>query len=1421
MKNKIAFTLLTLLFVFLAACTKTPSEPDGDGKETVIKGKLVDKDNNPIEGAVVSLESGDANPAITDENGEFILSDVEDGEHVLLIYHPDWQPEDKLELEITKGQTYDFEDPIQMASAYYNIKGNVVAGASQALAGAGIAISGTDISALTDSDGEFDLPQVPKSLEKIVLLAAHSDVGFTSIVITPDGEDLITIEDIELTNQNGVTVSGKVLDSENKPMPNILVQAIGNGLQDTTNIKGEYLIKNIPSNQAGVRIAVPPTEDGYAGAVMGFEAKPNTHVFGMDITLKKVDPKNGISFVTTDLIVRDDDEEVRFVVFPILEEDIVVTEYQWKLKEGEVLGLTDRPYAKVLVSDLKAAVEGLDLDIKDPITIEVLAKNQDGKNSATYSFNITIRTDEPEFIEVGATTSKNVELMDSLSVLQGEAVSFMVKAYDPFGGLSSLELDPGDESDVITVALDSSFRLSHVYEEVGNYEAIITIKDTDDNEKTKKIYIEVTPSSLEKAQLDFPYPQYVNPEKDKKVSFSWAPVVGENVSYDVLLDAVNDPPYTVAAENVEGTSVSLTLDSGVVYLWRVVAKDGDLISYSEIREVSGFKERNYEEIQVEPKNNSSLNNLSATFRFLHEDNSTYQIYLGFGPATMAPLGDPIDYYYSQDTARFVKSGLVANKTYVWTIIREDEDGVKHQSEIWSFKTPNTVPTAPYPRSPSGSYISQKSPISFSWDMSTDADGDQLYNIIFLDTQNPPFNVVAVVNDTDEYVYEEGVEETGTYYWRVATTDGRDTSWSSESYTRTITIVSGGVGADILTTPEDSADVQLNSSSRARFQWTQEAGLSYKFLIGESIDEMDTITSAIYNDGDEKYHEEILQGNRQYFWTVISTDGQGNAVASPVRAIFTLNQAPSAPAPLSPRSTTVLENEDIVLSWRPAVDKDEDTLTYIVYFENISARPATEIIGTTADSFFTIEGGIDSATQFFWHVLATDGQDTIASGDNNWFYTNLPPEISTQPSDTSISVGIPYSLEISVNDPDEAQTLNWSNISVPTGWSTSKVDNNMGRINWTPTLSDVGEHTISIRVRDNNYNVSYDTVSWTVTVSEPEGSWDVVGGRNFNGGSATFQKIAFVGNVPHVAYRESNNLFVNKYESFTWLPVGADAAINDTSVYNNNIAFAVDGDTPYLIYKNGFSPYQLVAKSFGGTTWDTVGSGAFGSPYYAGSVSLAFSGGIPHVAYENTGREAIVEKLNGAAWDTLGTGILTATDAYSLSMQVDGSNGDIYVAFRDYANTELGMRKFDGATWLGTAASSSDGDISQVSLAVDAADNSFYAAFRDTENGNTLTVMQYNGSGWDVVGQKALVAINNLFKIIADNGILYVLIEESNNRLSVMKWEDNSWGYLGYPQFTPSSADNSDMALDASGNPWVIFRDGGQSNGSTVMQYSPN
>ncbi len=125
----------------------------------------------------------------------------------------------------------------------------------------------------------------------------------------------------------------------------------------------------------------------------------------------------------------------------------------------------------------------------------------------------------------------------------------------------------------------------------------------------------------------------------------------------------------------------------------------------------------------------------------------------------------------------------------------------------------------------------------------------------------------------------------------------------------------------------------------------------------------------------------------------------------------------------------------------------------------------------------------------------------------------------------------------------------------------------------------------------------------------------------------------------------------------------------------SISLAFSGSTPYVAYIEGepSNGYKARLMRFDGTNWVAVDAGGFssGEAFY---ISLAFSGSTPYLAYrdrKNDGKATLM-KFDGTNWGAVGEAGLSAGEPGDISLAFKGSTP--YVAYDDTIGTTV--QKFD-------------------------------------------------------------------------------------------------------------------------------------------------
>lgn len=133
---------------------------------------------------------------------------------------------------------------------------------------------------------------------------------------------------------------------------------------------------------------------------------------------------------------------------------------------------------------------------------------------------------------------------------------------------------------------------------------------------------------------------------------------------------------------------------------------------------------------------------------------------------------------------------------------------------------------------------------------------------------------------------------------------------------------------------------------------------------------------------------------------------------------------------------------------------------------------------------------------------------------------------------------------------------------------------------------------------------------------------------------------------------------------SWNSVGTPGFSNPTQFLTS----AMDGDTPYVAFRDWGNGYKLSVMKYNGSTWEFVGSPAF----YSGADvanSIVIHAGVPYVGFAdgNNGGKATVMRFNGSSWEFVGS---PNFNTHSIDNSLYGqamlkiNNHTPYVVFRD-------------------------------------------------------------------------------------------------------------------------------------------------------------
>lgn len=203
-----------------------------------IQGTVTDASTGqPIVGATVSIAGV---TVVTSDGGFYVLNDVPVGQQTLTAFADGFAPA-QVSVALTASQV--LTQNIRLTPQTGALSGFVINALNgQSIAGAVVAVKGTDISAVTGGDGFYTLTGVPAGAQTVTASAANYDAAEATIIVP--AEQSVT-QDFFLAPTVGV-ITGTVRNATtNQPIAGATVSA--GGITTTSGGNGAYTLNNVPA----------------------------------------------------------------------------------------------------------------------------------------------------------------------------------------------------------------------------------------------------------------------------------------------------------------------------------------------------------------------------------------------------------------------------------------------------------------------------------------------------------------------------------------------------------------------------------------------------------------------------------------------------------------------------------------------------------------------------------------------------------------------------------------------------------------------------------------------------------------------------------------------------------------------------------------------------------------------------------------------------------------------------------------------------------------------------------------------------------------------------------------------------------------------------------------------------------------------
>lgn len=379
-------------------------------------------------------------------------------------------------------------------------------------------------------------------------------------------------------------------------------------------------------------------------------------------------------------------------------------------------------------------------------------------------------------------------------------------------------------------------------------------------------------------------------------------------------------------------------------------------------------------------------------------------------------------------------------------------------------------------------------VTFSWG-SRDPDNDSLsYDLILINSTGETAIAENYTTANGTYAWNSTSVPNGEYQIKIRSRDNNPTiPLSVESVSSPFRIFNNHLPSVSIIDPSDD---YVTNQTNISLHWAghDEDGdpiRYYVFIDTVAIDVNNNSISPFETD-EPSWFVDNLENGTTYYWTVLPFDGKDKGVQSPMRK-FTVRIPPINTPPtvskLSPSNGTTLGNTTVQFRWAGS-DLEWDPIEYYFFIDDepIGYLDLLEK-GLKTNLTEKVITNLTNGTTYYWNIVPSDGKCIGIAGDE-WHFkvdislNNIKPQIISIPNLTCL-LNSSYLYKVDAIDVDGDILIYQLGSEIP-GMS---IDAANGTILWTPTKSQIGNHTVIVQVKDGRGGLAEQI--FVITVIEPE------------------------------------------------------------------------------------------------------------------------------------------------------------------------------------------------------------------------------------------------------------------------------------------------------------------------------------------------
>jgi hypothetical protein len=271
-------------------------------------------------------------------------------------------------------------------------------------------------------------------------------------------------------------------------------------------------------------------------------------------------------------------------------------------------------------------------------------------------------------------------------------------------------------------------------------------------------------------------------------------------------------------------------------------------------------------------------------------------------------------------------------------------------------------------------------------------------------------VATATGDSTTITLDADLDEDTTYWWTAAAVDALDAqSDFADALEFTVNTANTLPDAPVITNPSDGEELGTNSLD---FTWEQVIDADGDTIMYEAEVASDSgFASVVFSETDipsgagDTVSVTVtgLEEDSSFFARVRAIDAEGAGPYAEVQfSVNAQNDAPSAPALISPIGGELVASKNVDFVWNNASDNENDTLTYTIELfadaaaaeDLMSVGAITELSGGTTSLNVTV----NETGDVYWRVFATDEAGNAGPASELEMFTIKPVVVTTSGSD---------------------------------------------------------------------------------------------------------------------------------------------------------------------------------------------------------------------------------------------------------------------------------------------------------------------------------------------------------------------------------------------------------------------------------------